>query len=252
MESTSSDTNEKVIHSKVLVVDDEPAVLRLLQALLQRARYDVVTCRDSDSAMKHLSENSFDCIITDVIMPGLSGFEFVKTLRLHPVYGRIPILMLTRKRDRQDVKKAVEAGVSDYLVKPIDEQLLLDKVQRCMKKGQDSQSHIFELSLKANPVPAELQIACGIISVSETGLTIETDFPLTADHDFKLDNHLFEEMDLKKPILKFVNCERAEKTNDDDVAEKVFHTRLSFVGFTEDDLKKVRAWLRKEALRRRK
>lgn len=239
-------STEKVMHSRILVVDDEPAILKLLRVLLSRAGFDVITCRNTAEAFVLMEEDSFDCVITDAIMPGMTGFDFVKAIRHHPALGALPILMLTRKREREDVKKAVEAGVSDYLVKPIDEQLLLDKVQRCLKKGLDSNSHIFELALIGDPQKAEIKIACEVVAISETGMTIQTPFPLTLDMDIQILSEIFAAMGLKQPILKFLNCEKVVLDN------PVYRTRLSFMGVTEEDAKKVRGWIRREAIRRRK
>jgi len=119
---------------RVLVVDDEPAILALLVQMLTRSRCTVTTAESANQAHTLLESGTaqFDCIITDAVMPGVSGYDFVTRLRKDPRFRELPVLMLTRKRHRKDVKLAVEAGVTDYVLKPIDEALLLEKLRSCV------------------------------------------------------------------------------------------------------------------------
>jgi DNA-binding response OmpR family regulator len=117
-------------------VDDEPAILQFLSTLLTRSHCEVTVAESAIEARKLLDKDpeAFDCVITDAIMPEITGYAFVASLRTDPRYMALPVLMLTRKRHRKDVKLAVEAGVTDYVLKPIDAALLLEKLKLCMVK----------------------------------------------------------------------------------------------------------------------
>jgi DNA-binding response OmpR family regulator len=134
--SSSSPSSPAKPASRLLVVDDEPAVLEFLRALLSRSRYEVTTAESASEARRILDRETqaFDCVITDAIMPEVTGYAFVASLRTDPRYAQLPVLMLTRKRHRKDVKLAVEAGVTDYVLKPIDDALLLEKLKLCLSK----------------------------------------------------------------------------------------------------------------------
>jgi two-component system, sensor histidine kinase ChiS len=124
--------SKSAIH--LLVIDDEPLVLKVVKSVLTQKNYKVTTCEKSLNGLKLMSKKSFDCVITDILMPNLSGYELVKSIRKNPKYATLPILMLTRKRNREDIKKAVDAGATDYILKPIDEALFLEKVELCLRK----------------------------------------------------------------------------------------------------------------------
>jgi DNA-binding response OmpR family regulator len=121
---------------RVLVVDDEPAVLEVLKVVLGRAQCQVTTAETAQAAREILEQEptAFDCVITDAVMPDETGYDLVRALRAESRFARLPVLMLTRKRHRKDVKLAVEAGVTDYVLKPIDAALLLEKLKACLAK----------------------------------------------------------------------------------------------------------------------
>lgn len=241
---------------RLLVIDDEPAVLKLVQTMLQRAKYDVVTAGNANQGLQILnreSETPIDCVITDAMMPGMSGYEVVQLLRKHPRYSSIPILMLTRKRNPQDVKKAIEAGVNDYVIKPIDETLLLDKVELCLKKN-GIQRHVFECAIHDSTGAAAVEIPTRITTVSESGFSMCLPFPLGENGDIRVlkytvSTRLFAEMGIPIPQLTLVKCSRMES---EETADCGYEAKFAFVGLTEADLKKIRNWLQRYAIQRRK
>lgn len=246
--SLGEDTNLSP-NGRLLVVDDEPAVLKLVKTMLGRAQYDVTICGSAIEGLRLMDDNPFDCVITDAIMPVMTGYELVKAIRRHPVHAAVPVLMLTRKRHRQDVKKAVEVGVTDYVLKPIDEHLLLDKVELCLKKGTGTK-HTFELSIAGEQSLAELKIDCRIITISETEMTMRLPFPVAELGTTTIASKLFDEIGIQMPYLSLVCCDRGPAI--DDFRGFDYEARFAFVGVREADLMKIRAWLQKEAIRRRK
>ena len=235
--------------ARLLVVDDEPSALKVIQTMLVRAKYDVTTCNSGAEALNLIGQRSFDCVVTDAIMPTMTGYDLVKAIRRHPDQGAMPVLMLTRKRHRQDVKRAVEAGVTDYVLKPIDEHLLLDKVEMCLKKGSGKR-HMFELQMSGVESEAEIIFDCRIVTISESDFSIRSVLPIDESQDFGFKSLLFEQIGIPSPVFKFVACERKE----DDTHHKnhPYEVKFSFMGVPESDLQKIRTFLQRETIKRRK
>lgn len=229
--------------AKILVIDDEVAVLRLLKTLLARSNYEVTTAETAREALAMIESGRFDCVITDAVMPEMSGYDFVKTVRSNPRHAELPVLMLTRKRHRQDVKKAVEAGVTDYVLKPIDENLLIEKVELCLKKG--GTPCLPEVPLQGSDSSAEVAVGCQIVSLSETTLTLRLPFKLEERVPLQLRCRIFAEIGIDQPLLKIHRCEKI--ADDDPHSEYPWEAKASFTHTPETDLHKVRSWLQKHS-----
>jgi two-component system alkaline phosphatase synthesis response regulator PhoP/two-component system response regulator VicR len=115
---------------KILVVDDEPHIVRLVEVNLQRRGYEVVRAGDGIEALERVGSEKPDMIILDVMMPRMNGFETLKELQLNPKTRSIPVIMLTAKAQDSDVFKGWQSGVSAYLTKPFNPKELLIFVDR--------------------------------------------------------------------------------------------------------------------------
>jgi len=103
---------------KILVVDDERHIVRLVEVNLTRAGYDVISAYDGVEALEKVAEDIPDMIVLDVMMPRMDGFEVLKNLQADPKYKDIPVIMLTAKAQDADIFKGWQSGVSSYLTKP--------------------------------------------------------------------------------------------------------------------------------------
>jgi DNA-binding response OmpR family regulator len=133
--SQTKSNDEPLEKPRLLVVDDEPAMLGILEHLLKRAGCEITLCDSGAKAIDILSAAPFDCVLTDAAMPGMSGYDLVREIRGRLGMTTFPVLMLTRKRHREDLKLAVEVGATDYVFKPIDEALLLEKIETCLRNS---------------------------------------------------------------------------------------------------------------------
>ena len=115
---------------KILVVDDEKHIVRLVQANLDRAGYTVVTAYDGKEALEKVAEENPDLVVLDVMMPYMDGFEVLQNLRRNPTTRDIPVIMLTAKAQDADVFKGWQSGVDCYLTKPFNPMELLSFVKR--------------------------------------------------------------------------------------------------------------------------
>lgn len=242
------DALEEPITQRLLVVDDEDSVLKMVKTLLSRARYDVITCETATDALKMVKLEHFDCIITDAVMPGVSGYDLVKTIRKGNSPD-IPILMLTRKRNRQDVKKAVEAGITDYVLKPIDEHLFLDKVEACIKKG-GGKRHIVDCPVHGDLSKSQISLECRVTFISESYITLRLSTLLLPQSEFEMRSPLYQEIGINPPIIKLMDCKEIMGLTE--TRELPYEAKFSFIGVPEPDLRKIRNWINREEIRRRK
>jgi len=118
------------VPKKILAVDDEKHIVRLVQVNLERAGYTVVTANDGKEALQKVSEEHPDLVVLDVMMPYMDGFEVLQNLRRNPSTRDIPVIMLTAKAQDADVFKGWQSGVDCYLTKPFNPMELLSFVKR--------------------------------------------------------------------------------------------------------------------------
>ncbi len=114
------ETGEKEItkaRKKILVVDDSRATREVVSGLLKGAGFDVTTAEDGLQALRLLSKESFDLVVTDINMPGMDGYELTKTIRETPRLKSLPVIMLTTLGSEEERKRGEEVGADEYLVK---------------------------------------------------------------------------------------------------------------------------------------
>src|SRR5579859_77433 len=115
---------------KILAVDDEKSIVRLVQVNLERAGYQVVTAFDGKEALAKIAADCPDMVICDVMMPYMDGFEVLNTLRKDPATRDLPFIMLTAKAMEADIFTGWKSGVHLYLTKPFSPPELLSFVRR--------------------------------------------------------------------------------------------------------------------------
>ncbi len=101
--------------SRILVVDDEAGIRKVVRDALERSGHDVETAIDGEEALARFSEGAFDLVVSDWKMPGIDGFELVRRLRKS---SSVPILMLTVRSEERDKVRLLDAGADDYVTKP--------------------------------------------------------------------------------------------------------------------------------------
>lgn len=118
--------------AKILVVDDEKHIVRLVQVNLERAGYEVITAVDGIQALEQTAKENPDLIVLDWMMPQLNGVETLKRLKMNPASKSIPVIMLTAKSGDEDVFKGWKNGADCYLTKPFNPMELLAFVKRIL------------------------------------------------------------------------------------------------------------------------
>lgn len=138
-------SSEKV---KLLLVEDEPNFGTVLKSYLQLAKYEVDWCKNGKKAFSKLQNESYQLCILDVMMPEMDGFTFAKELkRTRP---EIPFIFLTAKGLKEDILKGFKLGAQDYLTKPFDSDVLLEKIKVVLNR--------FNALATSIPLKSEIQI----------------------------------------------------------------------------------------------
>lgn len=118
---------------KILVVDDEPSVHRLLSTYLRRNNYQVESCLDSQQVVKRIETFKPDLILLDMMMPQVDGISATRRIRNLVLMSYLPIIMLTAKREVKDMVAALEAGADDYIAKPFEFEELMARIKNMLR-----------------------------------------------------------------------------------------------------------------------
>ncbi len=129
--------------SKILVVDDESRMRKLVRDFLVKSHYEVAEAADGEEALAlFFEQNDFDLVILDVMMPKLDGWQVCREIR---AYSKVPIIMLTAKLDERDELLGFELGVDEYISKPFSPKILVARVEAILRRtGQAASEMIVE------------------------------------------------------------------------------------------------------------
>ena len=121
------------MNDTILTVDDEPRFIRLIEANLNAADYNVLTATEGEQALEIIVEKKPDLVLLDVMMPGMNGFEVLDRIRK---FSNIPVIMLTAKGEEADRVEGLNRGADDYVVKPFSATELLARVKAVLRRSK--------------------------------------------------------------------------------------------------------------------
>lgn len=133
---------------KILIVEDDPSFGYILKEYLELSDMKVTLVTDGEKALEHLTKRAFDICLLDVMLPKMDGFKVAKEIQKDN--PDLPFIFLTAKSLKVDKLKGFRLGCDDYIVKPIDEELLLARIQAIMYRstrqlGQNGEQHLFQI-----------------------------------------------------------------------------------------------------------
>ncbi|WP_367924398.1 response regulator transcription factor [uncultured Ruthenibacterium sp.] len=144
---------------RILVVEDEPELNRLLTKRLKDAGYSVDSCTDGQSALDHLPGAEYDALVLDIMLPGLSGLDVLRRMRNDR--NRTPVLLLTARDSIEDRVTGLDAGADDYLVKPFSFEELLARLRVLLRRNTGAVSDVITV--------ADLVVDCAGRTVERAG-----------------------------------------------------------------------------------
>lgn len=224
----------------ILIVDDQKTVLMTIESILKPHGFIVVACTNSVDAFDRFTHERFDLVITDAVMPmGENGFTLISSIRQQSFNKTVPIIMLTGKRDPQDVEKAISVGANDYMIKPIDPDILIAKVKKLLENKSQSEDFV-EAAVNS---PAQLQIKLSIVGISETHLILNSNVSFIPGQIQKIQSMLFKEFGHEMLSVRMGEAENFDTH---------FRIKASFVGLSEKELSQIRLWVRSRLIETRK
>lgn len=128
---------------KILVVEDDRDLNRSVCAFLNQSGYEATGCLSADEAYDCMYDNVYDLIVSDIMMPGTDGFEFVKTVR--SLNSEIPVLFMTARSDFASKQRGYRVGIDDYMVKPIDLDELFLRIGALLRRAKIASSKRLEV-----------------------------------------------------------------------------------------------------------
>lgn len=120
--------------TKILAVDDEPKITRLLDAILAPLGYEIITASSGIEALEKIEKDGIDLVLLDVMMPGMDGFEVTRVIRAKERKQHLPVVLLTALSETADRIKGMEAGCDDFITKPFERNDVVLRVQELLKK----------------------------------------------------------------------------------------------------------------------
>lgn len=217
----------------ILVVDDDELILKMARAVLQKSGHTVTVAKDGQAALQILSQELFDMVITDANMPnGVSGFSLASSVRKNDRTLHIPLMFLTGLTEKSDVARALEAGADDYMVKPIDPDVLSSKVVSLIEKKK----HHYGFPVAQIEASGIWQIDFEINGLSERGLQIVSRASAIPHTKLRIDSELFEDIGIRPPQVRVVSCAPMQ-------SRPAFHIEVNFVGLSDSEIELIRRWV---------
>ncbi len=156
---------------RVLIVDDEPVVLRSLRRVLESEKFAVIEASNGPQALELVASERPDLVVLDIVMPEMDGIDVCRRLRADPFTARLPILFLTAKGRREDVARGLDAGGDDYLVKPLDVVELPARVRALLRRGPGGPLNVESSTIRVGAIELHATRPEAIVNDAKVELT---------------------------------------------------------------------------------
>lgn len=230
--------------ARILLIDDDHDILRIGGRLLLDLNHDVVTFDNGTEALEYLQKFSFDVVITDANMPHLSGFDVIKRIKANPNWRHISVALLTARKSREDVEKGLRLGVDDYMVKPIDPLIFIDKVKSLLEKNTPREWPEIHIEKSEDESKAFIQNEIILNRVSELGIVLTSSFKFNEGDIIKIGGNLFNNLKVDVPHLKVVSVRASHHEQNQWVMKTIY------LGAKDQFLQKIRSWMNKRFLKK--
>ena len=131
---------------KILVVDDEPTIVRLMEFILARQGHEMIVAVNGEEALQKIAAHQPDLVLLDIMMPRIDGYEVAQRVRADPKTASLPIIMLSAKAQDEDIRRGVEVGVDEYVTKPFTPDHLVQVVSEYLSRIKATETKATEKS----------------------------------------------------------------------------------------------------------
>src|SRR5699024_6963819 len=224
-------------HPLILVVDDDPVNLQVLEAILPSDQYELTMVTSGKEALALLDKKQWDLVISDIMMPQMSGYELTRMIRRRFQFTELPILLLTARSQPQDIQSGFLAGANDYVTKPVEAMEFRSRIEALITIKQSVQE---QLRLETAWLQAQIQphfifnVLNSVIALSEIDLDRMREL-LNEFSDFLRYKFQFQNMDELIPIQDELNLVRSYL-----YIEKVRFGEMIQVDWKIDDCKELK------------
>ncbi len=229
--------------ARILLVDDDEDILKLAQRLLIKNHHEVIPVSNAVHALDYLEKFSFDMVISDANMPQMSGFELLIKIRAHEQWKNMVVALLTGRKTKNDVQRALRLGVDDYIVKPIDPIIFLEKIESMLKKKEPNKWPSVELMSSDKRSDAAVEMKFKILSVSELGLVLKSSLCPHEGDVFQVHSSLFAELELEAPLVKVISVHNSASPTE-------WIVKTHFFGAKDQFLQHIRSWMYQTLLKK--
>lgn len=220
----------------VLVVDDNSSDRKLAKLVIEKEGFVTVMAEDAHMAIDKLSDCDYALFVVDIQMPLMSGLDLVKRLKRIDSVKNIPILIMSGRNSPDDVKKAIQLGACDYVIKPIDLAVFSDKVSQLLKNKKTEWQEYDVTTLE--DASTFVHEPCEIISINEVGATMK--YPpginIASAQTKVMGGAIFEKNGIENVMAR---CYSVRPLEDGTKIVKV-----SFVGLEDEQRRKLRLYCR--------
>jgi two-component system phosphate regulon response regulator PhoB len=132
------ETGFEMSRAAILIVEDDEEIRELLTLAMGREGWRLVMAKDGEAALTLLRREVFDCVILDIMLPGMDGFTVLKKLKAERTLGAMPVIMTTARGEDADIVAGLELGADDYVVKPYSPRVLIARVRAALRRKEGS------------------------------------------------------------------------------------------------------------------
>lgn len=216
--------------NKILIVDDNPSDLKVLEKLLIKKGFDVCQASDAYNALELMDKDKYDLVILDWMMPKINGLEILRTIRSNPALKLIPAIFVTSKNEAKDIKKAIDQGITDYLIKPLDPMILESKIAKILKREDGwKMSPLFDREESNSIIKTRVQI----LGISEIAIQFRCNANLRPYEILQLDSDTLKNIGISEVQIRIHEC-HAEQNG--------FVALGILIGLKESELKAIRQY----------
>jgi two-component system phosphate regulon response regulator PhoB len=152
--------------ASILVIEDDPDIRELLSFSLAKEGWAAIMASDGEEGLAALPSANPDCVVLDIMLPGIDGLEVLRVLKSDPARKRLPVIMTTAKGEEADIVTGLELGAEDYVVKPYSPKVLVARIRAALRRSAD---------LRRQPLRAETSLARGSICLDSARHEVRVD-----------------------------------------------------------------------------
>lgn len=130
----ASDEKAEKDTKRILIIEDEEGIVKLVKMYLEHHRYEVITARDGQEGLERAKTEKPDLIVLDLMLPKMDGYKVCGLLKRDTRYAKTPVILFTAKTQEKDVKLGKEVGADAYITKPFEPEILLSKIEELIKE----------------------------------------------------------------------------------------------------------------------